>query len=173
MEPLAIAVTRTRVVDVLGAEVAHTGWRTAPLNSVGTGTATMDGTGRVARQLGRVGFFARVSVECTSPPIEADPPACSFTEDVPDTWRAAAIVGAAWALEIAGARVLCRITAINGMHNDTNPTVVAIAAARAVWAATAFRPSDDLRKQVDDAVLASHAVSEDEIGLPPITGGRQ
>lgn len=126
----------------------------------------MHGTGRVARQLGRVGFFARVSVEFAPQPSETAAPVCSFTEDVPETWKAAAIVGTAWGLEIAGIRASCRVIAINGMPNDTNPTVVAIAAARAVWSALRFKPSEALHTSVEEAVLSSHGISEGEIGLP-------
>lgn len=130
----------------------------------------MHGIGRVARQLGRSGFFARVSVDCTAHDCEPGPPFCALDDDVPRAWKAAAIVGAAWAIEVAGVRAVCRITTISGMLKDTNPTIVAIASARAVWATVGFTPSESLRQQVDQAVSSSHEVPEGQLGLPRLTG---
>lgn len=130
----------------------------------------MHGIGRVARQVGRLGFFARVSVDCTAHDGEPGPPFCALDDDVPRAWKAAAVIGAAWAIEVAGVRVVCRITTISGMPIDTNPTVVAIASARAVWATVGFTPSESLRQQVDQAVSSSHEVPDGQLGLPWLTG---
>lgn len=72
------------------------------------------------------------------------------------SWQAGARLGAAFALRIAGltdARV--RITKIVGMTTDTNPTIVAAAAARAVWAAAGFVPAAELLARFEAQVFAS------------------
>jgi hypothetical protein len=123
--------------------------------------------GRVARQIGASGFYAHVSVECRAPLGALGPPACALDDDsVPRSWRSAAISGAAWALDIANARVICRITTIQGMARDTNPTLMAIAAARAIWTAVEFKPGDALLAKVEQAISSSHGIPEGELGLP-------
>ena len=80
----------------------------------------------------------------------------------------AAVTGAAWALKVAGAHATCRVTAINGMPCDTNPTLVAIAAARAVWTSLQFTPGKALIVEVEEAIMSSHRLPEGRLGLPPV-----
>ena len=120
-------------------------------------------------QRGGIGFAARVTI--TLEPAPAGPIvdlACTgdgwsgqgSIEDVGprghDAWKAGARAGVAFALRIAGGREtrVC-ITRILGMTSDTNPTLVAAAAARAVWIAFEFTPPPALLAALDRRVLAS------------------
>jgi hypothetical protein len=59
----------------------------------------------------------------------------------PDAWKAGARAGVAYALHSAGlGHCGVRITRIVGICSDTNPTIVAAAAARAVWSAAGVTP---------------------------------
>src|SRR5262245_17709314 len=121
---------------------------------VGRTNRLQKGTALIRKVKGGFLYFADVdfSVESSSdtPRIEF---ACSgkgFTsqgtfEDAPavgyDHWKNGARVGVTFALSIAGrpaaAVVVNRIT---GLTSDTNPTIVAVAAAQAVWSALGFVP---------------------------------
>ena len=127
----------------------------------------MPAEGKVAQQIGPVGFYARVWVECAA--TEGDPsrPVRVLDEQVEEAWKSAAAAGATWALEIARARASCAVTRIDGMPCDTNPTLVAIAAARAVWTALQFIPDEAMAARVEQSIISSHRVSEGRLGLPP------
>jgi hypothetical protein len=73
-----------------------------------------------------------------------------------DDWKAGALAGARYALELAGrpeGGVL--ITRIAGFTTDTNPTIVGAAAAFAVWEALGYRPSPDEIERIEKLVFAS------------------
>jgi hypothetical protein len=116
----------------------------------------MEGEGRVLQQIGPVGFYARVWVACQD---ECEPSVrVTLEAQANDPWQQtqgwtdAALAGAALGLKIAGRTMHCTVKRIHGMPCDTNPTLVAIAAIRAVWAALAFEPSETLAKRIDDAI---------------------
>ncbi len=73
-----------------------------------------------------------------------------------DAWKAGAYAGVLFALRCAGLHEHgVRIIRIVGMTTDTNPTIVAAAAARAVWQAAGFTPPPELLARVEAQVLAS------------------
>jgi hypothetical protein len=107
----------------------------------------------------------RVSEDPTGPAIvlqcSSQPPfPRSDQEDTPaagyDDWKEGAVVGARYALEVAG-RTGCRvlIARIMGMTTDTNPTVVGAAAMDAVWQAIGHTPSAAQVRQVEQVVFGS------------------
>ncbi len=73
-----------------------------------------------------------------------------------DAWKAGACAGVLFALRCAGLHGHgVRIIRIVGMTTDINPTIVAAAAARAVWLAAGFTPPPELLARVEVQVLAS------------------
>src|SRR5579863_8866347 len=112
--------------------------------------------GRFLRQTGGRGFAARVTVDFTtnasSPTIRVDLSGEGWTRqgDLEDAssqgygdWALGAEYGVAYALRVAG-RTDCSVivSRITGASTDTNPTVVAAAAADAVWKALQYTPPD-------------------------------
>jgi hypothetical protein len=81
-------------------------------------------------------------------------------EEVPahgyDDWKAGAVAGVRFACVEAGipnARVVVNL--ISGMITDTNPTIVAAAAALAVWKAFQFEPTSDTVELIEASVFRS------------------
>jgi hypothetical protein len=71
-------------------------------------------------------------------------------------WKAGAVAGVGFALRVAGARDCgVRVVLIEGMTSDTNATIVAAAAARAVWRALEFTPPSEVVATIDAEVLGS------------------
>lgn len=123
----------------------------------------MEGEGKVVQQIGQLGFYARVWVACQD---ECEPLArVTLDAHANDPWQQsqgwtdAALAGAALGLRIAGRTMHCTVKRIHGMPCDTNPTLVAIAAIRAVWAALAFKPSETLAKRIDAAILRRSTIT--------------
>jgi len=123
----------------------------------------MEGDGKVKKQIGEHGYFAHVRVTCHDASgiplsIAVDPRA-----DDPwhrrEGWTDGSLAGAALGLKLAGSSASCTITRIHGMPCDTTPTLMAIAAIRAVWAALSFVPNEDLAEQLEACVLRSAEVS--------------
>jgi hypothetical protein len=125
--------------------------------------------GKFARWMGERGFFAEVAVEVESPSVtpgielrlsESGWILQVYIEDIPVTgdrvWNEGARIGAEYALTVANtqsARVV--ITRISGMTADTNPAVVAAAAAMAVWTALKFSPTAEVIARVEAVVFNS------------------
>lgn len=118
-------------------------------------TTGADFEGRVARQVGKRGYYAAVWV-CQ------DPSALDGARIAPDAyvydadWRDAAVFGVDLGRQLAGYCGGFVVTQIKGMCVDTSPVLVAIAAARAVWAAVGFAPSQELGVAVEEAITAGH-----------------
>jgi hypothetical protein len=74
-------------------------------------------------------------------------------------WTDAAFAGVALGLKLAGTPAHCRIARIHGMSCDTNATLMAIAAIRAVWSALEFEPGDELSARLDTAILRRSEIS--------------
>lgn len=89
-------------------------------------------------------------------------------EEVPatgyDHWKDGAKVGISFALSAAGTTD-CRVkvTKIEGLSTDTNPTIVAYAAALAVWKALGFEPPKELVEKLEALVFTSWKRPYDEI----------
>ena len=71
-------------------------------------------------------------------------------------WAAGAKTGRAYALRVAE-RSDCSVTirGISGLSTDTDPTIVAAAAADAVWKALNYVPSETVRQGVERVTLRS------------------
>ncbi len=125
--------------------------------------------GRFLVQRGGLGYAARVTIL-----LEQDPArpyvevACEgagwirhgLPEDVGplgyDAWKAGARAGVAYALRSAGLEHCgVRVTRIVGMCSDTNPTIVAAAAARAVWTAAGVTPDPAMLARVATQMFVS------------------
>jgi hypothetical protein len=100
----------------------------------------MQGEGKVMRQFGARGYYARVYLRYAYDLV--DEPRVCFAHGVDQVspWPEAAVVGARLALTMAGTPGRCTITRLHGHEPDTTPMLVAIAAFRAVWAALGSRP---------------------------------
>lgn len=122
-------------------------------------------------------FLAQVTVEldpkAVEPTIRLDCHgegwvAQGYEEIVPrvgyDDWKRGAIAGVYFALKCAGQSHLgVTITSISGMTTDTNPTVLAAAAADAVWKALAFTPPADIANRLEALVASSWDRPHDEV----------
>lgn len=91
-----------------------------------------------------------------------------YLEEVPargyDAWKAGARAGVEFALSVGAipsARV--RIGRVAGLTTDTNPTVVGVAAALALWRAVGFSPSADVVERLEAAAFSSWKRDPDEI----------
>lgn len=83
-----------------------------------------------------------------------------YLEDAPahgyDDWKAGATVGATSACGVAGlAGARVTVERISGLLTDTNPTIVAAAAALAVWNAIGFQPPPPIFERLEAQVFAS------------------
>lgn len=126
----------------------------------------MEGIGQVARQKAQCAWFARVSVRLATEDGRGE---VSLTEGPNRTfepWRKAARAGAEYGLRKADARHDCVVTEVQGMVCDTNATLVAIAAARAVWDALDDAPQG-ASEELEGLVEVSHKEFEND-ELAPI-----
>jgi hypothetical protein len=89
-------------------------------------------------------------------------------EDVPasgyEDWRAGARAGVSFALAAVGAttaRVV--VQRISGLSTDTNPTVVAVAAAHAVWNGLGVSPPSAASAQLERMMFSSGLRPADEV----------
>jgi hypothetical protein len=122
----------------------------------------VEGDGKVLLQIGARGFYARVQVNlelASGEPVVMLDASADEPWHRSEGWTDAAIAGAGLGLKLAGESGACTITGIQGMPADTNRTLVAIAAVRAVWAALAFQPNDALARRVEAAVLRRSELS--------------
>ena len=133
----------------------------------------MEAEGRVAKQVGGCGYFAAVRVRL-------DPgaagraylePATVSDYDRGSGWGEAATVGADLGMSLCGASGMCAVTQVRGMICDTSPALVAIAAARAVWAAAGFTPPSALAARVESCVLRGHKLLPDQLSSEWAAGG--
>lgn len=117
----------------------------------------MFGDGKVKKQIGSHGYFAHVRVDCQAvnklPSSVALDPGVDTAWHRSEGWTDAAVSGAALGLKLAGAKAVCTITQIEGMPADSNSTLMAIAAVRAVWVALGFEPEEELAARLDGAIL--------------------
>jgi hypothetical protein len=126
-----------------------------------------EATARFARQTKSGGFFAEVSVEvepAAQPSVTIKTEGEGFRrqgtlESVPaegyEDWRAGAVIGARFALRVAEVAAVVLITRISGLSTDTNPSIVAAAAALAVWKALGVQPQPEAREQVEQVAFES------------------
>ena len=141
---------------------------------------TFSSEGRFLRQTRRGGYAARVSlvIETYSPnpQIEFNCTGEGWTaqgniEEVPaegyDDWKGGAVAGIRHAMRQAG-RTDCSVsvTRILGMATDTNPSIVAAAAAFAVWDAIEYQPSASQVEFLQETALTSWDKPHD---LIPVT----
>jgi hypothetical protein len=91
-----------------------------------------------------------------------------YIEEVPavgyDDWKDGARVGVSFALSAAD-KANCRVVVskIEGLTTDTNPTIVAYAAAQAVWRSLDFVPAKDIIDRMEAIVFSSWERPHDEI----------
>ena len=135
------------------------------------------GVARIVDQRKGLGYFAEVALDVERAALQ---PGVEFrldgsgwlgqgiVEEVPghgyDDWRDGARAGIAFALREAGATDarVC-VHAIRGMTTDTNPWIVAAAAANAVWTALDFEPTPEVVARVDARVFASWSAPRDAV----------
>ncbi len=80
------------------------------------------------------------------------------------------MVGATLGMSMAGVVGTCAVTQVRGMLCDTSPALVAIAAARAVWAASEFVVPPGLAAKVEACVLRGHKLSPDQLSSELLAG---
>lgn len=112
------------------------------------------GMGQVAKQTAQCAWFARVKVKLTAEEGGGVSLEVGLNQ-VFGPWRAAASAGVEYGLRTADAHPDCLVTDIQGIACDTNATLVAIAAARAVWDALGNVP-DGPAMELDHFVEVSH-----------------
>lgn len=124
------------------------------------------GEARIASVHGGVGHFARVCVrllpaECAEVRIDASACTGAFEAEqpsrpIPSSWLAGATSGISMACQVAALpAIVVEIEVIEGTITDTNPTIVAVAAAKAVWNAVSFEVAPSLWAELDDQVRQS------------------
>ncbi|MCX6951775.1 MAG: hypothetical protein NTV51_06365 [Verrucomicrobia bacterium] len=136
-----------------------------------------DATFKFARAKNGLCIFAEVAVELEASDSRLTVEfACSgrgfysqgYIEEVPavgyDDWKAGAKAGVLFALKIAN-RPSCevRITKIEGLSTDTNPTAVGAAAAFATWKALEFEPPADMMGKLEKQAFAGYRKPEGEV----------
>lgn len=105
-----------------------------------------------------------VEVACHGAGYSSQGTAEEATADGYTAWKAGARAGAAYALRCAGLHDHgVRITRIVGMTTDTNPTIIAAAAARAVWRAARFTAPPELLARLEARVLTSWGPDADAV----------
>jgi hypothetical protein len=125
----------------------------------------MEYEGKVVKQIGALGFYARVRVHVTCQEIGQQPSSITLDASADDSWLRsnvwldAAQAGAALGLKLAVRSAQYNITGVHGMPCDTNPTLVAIAAIRAVWSALAFEPDEALAGRIETAIIRRSEIS--------------
>lgn len=121
----------------------------------------MEADGRVMKQIRGRGYYA--SVRLTYEDAGGDGPPAVLAPGVENAWDRewfdAAVAGVALGLELARAPGRCTITRVHGMVCDTNPTLVAIAAVRAVWAAVSFDPDEATAQKIESCILRGHQMT--------------
>lgn len=130
--------------------------------------------GRVSRIVNRLPHFAEVEVELgtAGEMVEFRLQGRGFTsqgtiEDANNgyvDWIEGAKIGIAFAATSSPRRCSFRVVRISGISSDTNPSIVASAAARAAWAAMGVEPPLDDIKRVDECAFSSW--SRDPSWLP-------
>jgi hypothetical protein len=120
----------------------------------------MDGEGKIAKQVGQCGWYARVRVNHRDSGEQTRN--VLLAAKVEDLWKShsrdwldAALLGASLGLAIADRQGVCSITDLRGHAVDTTPRIVAIAAIRAVWAAVSFQPADDMAARLEACITKS------------------
>jgi hypothetical protein len=127
------------------------------------------GEARFVRQYNKAGYFAlvRLEVEREWNELEITTDCHGRTsrsqghiEEVPatgyDDWKQGAINGVKFALEVINKRnAKVVITHIEGLTTDTNPTIVAAAAARAIWNAFEISIPEHTERNLENCVLES------------------
>ena len=120
--------------------------------------------GRVARQVAGRGHFAAAWVRYDP----AVPPGATVAPDAIDStypdWREGAAFGASLGRRLAECGGGFVVTRIRGMDIDTNPTLVAIAAMRALWLAVGFDPATKLAARIEACIPLSWTISLTELG---------
>jgi hypothetical protein len=91
-----------------------------------------------------------------------------FSKDLGDwdflSWERGAIYGVKFALDQAIALPCAvRITEMTGQLGETNPTIVAAAAATATWGALEYEPSLEVQARLQAAVVASWGQSASHV----------
>lgn len=91
-----------------------------------------------------------------------------YLEDVPasgyEDWKNGATIGVTFALATAGLRsAAVVIDRIVGQSTDTNPTIVAVAAAHALWRAVGFTPPEDIAHSLETKMLGSFGQAPDQL----------
>lgn len=111
----------------------------------------------VAVEIDVTGVGIVIEMGCSGPGFQGQ----GALEDVPsagyDDWKNGARAGVLFALRavrVPHARVT--VARITGVSSDTNPTVVAACAARAVWNALGISPPSDEVTRLDEIVAQSH-----------------
>ena len=137
----------------------------------------MNGTGRVRKVRNGLPHLAEVDVTVTlrdeHTQVEV---VCSGTgwsaqgyieEASPvgyDAWKAGAREGALFALRAVGLTgAVVVVTRIAGMTTDTNPSIVGLAAASAVWDALGARPPANAVERIEAIAFASWSNEPDRI----------
>lgn len=72
-----------------------------------------------------------------------------------EDWKAGARVGVEFALQVSNVTANVVVRRITGMITDTNPSVVAAAAANAIWNAVGFSPPADVIALMESVVFQS------------------
>ena len=127
----------------------------------------MDGTAKIAKQIGGIGYYAMVTVSCTS----ADDSAVEVTvsPEAEDTfarregWLEAARFGALTGMKLSERSCNCSVVQIRGHIVDTTPTLVALAAIMAVWSAVSFVPSAGMQKAIEETVLLCRKIPVEQL----------
>jgi len=122
--------------------------------------------GTFLRQRRSVGFVARVTVEVSiteKPTVSVNLEGDQWTTPT-ESWKAAAIYGASYALEVVERKdCAVRILKILGTIADSNATVIAAAAADAVWKALNCEPHALIRSEIEAVALGSWKAEPDKL----------
>jgi hypothetical protein len=71
-------------------------------------------------------------------------------------WKQGAVAGVCFALkELPSLQKVITITKIEGLTTDTNPSIVAVASAHAVWNALGHKPSDSALTRLEGVAFTS------------------
>lgn len=135
------------------------------------------GEGVFKRQCKGLGYWARVSLEVD---INAKEPyvnmLCNGTGfysqgDIEEAtangyvdWKRGAMEGIKYALELCShSNYGISIKKIEGLTSDTNPTLVSIATAYAIWNAIGYHVSDEVIKKLEEKALNSWKLPHDQV----------
>jgi hypothetical protein len=108
--------------------------------------------------------FTRVEFACAGAGFSSQ----GYLESVPplgyEPWKDGALAGVRFALAVAGVSAAAVvITEIVGVTSDTNPTVVAVAAAHALWNALELNPPLRAVRFLDSQVSSSVGGAPDQL----------